>query len=93
VVLQYEGDDCLIWPYANNRYGYGQMVYEGRHREVHRVVCELVNGDPPTPLHVACHYCNNGDLGCVAPTHVRWATRADNMADRKRGRARLTLKG
>ena len=73
VVLTYSGDECLIWPFAQS-HGYGQMNFHGRVVEVHRLVCELVNGDPPTPRHIAMHSCNN-DLACVTPRHIRWGTR------------------
>jgi hypothetical protein len=35
VALTYEGDECLIWPYANVR-GYAQLVVDGR---TQRLVC------------------------------------------------------
>jgi hypothetical protein len=82
VVLPYRGDDCLIWPYARVSGGYGEIRINDRPTYVHRIVCEDVNGSPPTPDHEAAHFCGNGHLGCVTGTHVRWATHAVNEADK-----------
>ena len=81
VVIAYEGDDCLIWPFARTARGYGQ-VRSGNHSQAHRAVCEIVNGPPPSLLHEAAHSCGKGHLGCVNPKHLRWATSAENKADR-----------
>lgn len=76
-VLTYEGDDCLIWPYARTA-GYGVLGNE----RVHRLVCAEENGPPPTPDHHAAHSCGNGHLGCVNRHHLRWATPTENNADK-----------
>lgn len=91
---------CLVWPYARNAKGYGHIKIDGETREVHRVVCERVNGPPPTPDHEARHLCGNGHLGCINPGHVTWGTRLENKADelqhgtrnrgRRNGQAKLT---
>ena len=80
VVLPYKGDDCLIWPYSRSC-GYGYVSTGGGRYRVHRLACEILQGPPPTPDHVAAHSCGNGHLGCVNPNHVRWATNVENMAD------------
>ena len=82
IVLTYEEDVCLKWPYGNSGSGYGQIQHDGKHHYVHRLVCEAVNGPPPTPRHEVAHSCGNGDQGCCAKQHLRWATRAENIADR-----------
>lgn len=81
VVLQYDGDDCLIWPYTRNRWGYGRIQRNGKRSEAHRTVCEEVKGPPTTPKHEAAHSCGNGHLGCVTKGHLSWKTHAENMAD------------
>lgn len=78
--LQYEGSDCLIWPYARDAAGYAQINFEGRVRYVHRDVCIKKNGGPEDGM-VAAHSCGKGHLGCVNPNHVRWATRKENAHD------------
>lgn len=88
VVLTYEGDECLIWPY--NRCGnkgkgkrYGQISRGGKPYLVHRLACEEANGPPPTPKHQAAHSCGNGFGGCVTKKHLSWKTSKENHADRR----------
>lgn len=91
VVLTYEGDECLIWPYIKGRDGYGKIMRGKQQARVHRLVCEEVNGPPPTPAHVAAHSCGKGHLACVAKRHLSWKTIQENKDDelthgtRKRG--------
>lgn len=79
VVVPYDGDDCLIWPFTRLIDGRGQM---GR-KLVHRVLCEAVHGPPPTPVHEAAHSCGNGRGGCVTKRHLSWKTPAENMMDKR----------
>jgi hypothetical protein len=86
VVLTYEGDECLIWPYSVSEYGYG-VIGNGTKshvgsRFVSRLVCEDVNGPPPTPEHEAAHSCGKGHLACVTKGHLSWKTPKENSADR-----------
>ncbi|WP_162225074.1 HNH endonuclease [Erythrobacter sp. SG61-1L] len=81
VLLNYS-NDCIFWPFSKYGRGYGQITFGGRHWSVHRLVCEIKYGPPPTSSHVAAHSCGNGHLGCVNPKHVRWATPSENQADR-----------
>lgn len=81
VVLQYDGDDCLIWPFAKITQGYGEIRVDGIPRHVHRLVCEDVNGPPPTPKHQAAHSCGKGHEGCVTKGHLSWKTRLQNKSD------------
>jgi hypothetical protein len=100
VVVPYNGDDCLQWPYSRNK-GYGQIVVNGASMGVHRYVCTLCHGEPPLPESQAAHSCGNGKLGCVNPKHLRWATIRENQLDRlehgtdirgeKHPRARLSI--
>lgn len=81
VVLPYDGDDCLNWPFARNAQGRAVVHREGQARLVQRLVCEHAHGKPPTPKHEAAHSCGKGHEGCVSKRHLRWATHAENMAD------------
>lgn len=82
VVLSYDGDECLIWPFSNNSNGYGQISKGGRPEIVSRIVCEHVNGQHPPESNHAAHLCGNGRQGCVTPKHLVWKTPLENSADR-----------
>lgn len=82
VVLQYSGDDCLPWPYTRNGHGAATISLDGRNTIVARFVCEARHGKAPSKKHEAAHCCGQGHNGCVAPSHLRWATRAENEADK-----------
>lgn len=80
--VDYQLDFCLVYPYARNPNGYAQLNFEGRKGVwAHRIMCELANGEQPTPEHVASHSCGNGDIGCCNPRHLRWSTPLENRRD------------
>lgn len=83
VVLAYDGDECLAWPYGCDR-GYAQMwnTRTGKTASVSRLVCEEENGPPPTPEYEAAHSCGKGHLACVTKRHLSWKTPFDNSNDR-----------
>lgn len=76
-------DECLIWPGTKNWNGYGTLGVDGELCYAHRVMCKLVNGEPPTPKHVAAHSCHKGHDSCVHPKHVSWKTPRENLLERK----------
>lgn len=82
VVLTYNGEDCLIWPFSKNTAGYGKLGCNGRYLHVHRMTCEAIKGPPPTPEHEAAHSCGKGHLGCTAPGHLDWKTPSQNNMDK-----------
>jgi len=82
VVLAYQGQDCLMWPFTRNDAGYGQSWDGERLRIASRRVCEEVNGPPPSALHEAAHSCGKGHEGCVTPAHLSWKTAVENQADK-----------
>lgn len=82
IVATPQSDDCITWPFDRSPKGYGRHLVSGRRIGAHRVVCEKVNGPPPSKDHVCAHSCGNGHLGCVNPRHLRWATHKENHADR-----------
>lgn len=77
----HQGDACLIWPMCRDDKGYGLVSIDRKSRKASRVMCEMVNGPPPTPAHQAAHECGNGHEGCVHPQHLFWKTPAENQAD------------
>lgn len=82
VVMTNESDECLFWPYSTTVKGYPCFYANGAQRLAHRVLCERVNGPPPTLQHHAAHSCGNGRKGCVNRRHVSWKTAAENAADK-----------
>lgn len=83
--LPLEGEGCVLWPYAKNNHGYGQIntAPRGKKTLAHRISCQRKNGPPPSLRHQAAHSCGMGHMGCVAPWHLSWKTPAENQADRK----------
>lgn len=82
VVRTTVSDECLYWPYATNWKGYGHIWLDGRTQFVHRIVCEELNGPPPTSIHQAAHNCGKGRFGCVNPRHMAWKTPLENTSDK-----------
>lgn len=81
VAMVYDGDECLPWPFGQDGQGRGSICINGKHKKPHRLICERINGDPPTPDHHTAHSCGNGHLGCCTKRHLRWATPAENTMD------------
>lgn len=82
-VLPFSGSECLIWPHARDKQGYGRIKIAGKMTAVHRAACEYRNGAPSSPDLEAAHSCGNGHLGCCNPLHIEWKTRLENQADKR----------
>src|SRR5688500_18875466 len=63
--LDYEGTDCLPWPYTNNGKGAGTIWMDGGNKLVSRIVCAHAHGPAPSPAHEAAHSCGKGHESCV----------------------------
>lgn len=72
------GDDCVLWPYALT-HGYGAAWNGDRVVLTHIFACESMHGPRPGNAQAA-HSC--GMSRCVNPRHLRWASHAENAADR-----------
>ena len=86
IVLTYKGDECLIWPYGRDGDGYARLYDPayGNQKIVARLVCEEIHGPQPLDRPMARHICGMGHKGCVAPSHLVWATAKENSLDRLR---------
>ncbi|WGG61875.1 HNH endonuclease [Brucella intermedia] len=80
--VNYSGEDCLRWPFHYGPTGYGSVSIDGQKEYAHRYMCSIVNGPAPSNIYEAAHSCGNGHLGCLNPTHLRWATRSENIEDK-----------
>ena len=69
--------DCINWPFAKDRDGYGRVGKEPAHR-VMLVLKSKIRDNPRD----AAHSC--GNTSCVNPNHLSWKSRANNNKDKKR---------
>lgn len=76
---------CAIWQgYRHPINGYGRISFRGKGRYTHRLVLADVTGrdiDDISPDEKCLHTCGRGIEGCITPSHLRWGTDADNVAD------------
>ena len=79
-LLRHEGDECVLWPYAANKAGYGLATVRGKQSLASRWICIFTHGPAPFPRAEAAHSCGNPP--CVNPNHLRWTTPKGNQADR-----------
>lgn len=78
--IDYSGEKCLRWPFGGERGGYGIVSFEGRPQRAHHVMMLLRSGGTRPEGREVAHSC--GNKWCVNPSHLRWATRPENLADR-----------
>lgn len=80
--LEYESDECLLWPFGTSDAGYGRLSWEGKVVYAHRLILTLTAGPPPDPEMMACHLavaCHK--TSCCNKRHLRWDYQLGNMSD------------
>lgn len=77
----YNGDDCLVFPFFKSKAGYGRFYLGDKHTYAHRYMCELKNEKTTRARNVCRHLCGNGHKGCVNPLHLKWGTAKENGED------------
>lgn len=78
--------ECISWPFGHT-VGYGHFKYKNILYRVHRLVCEVKNGEPPFDKPNAAHECGNSI--CCNPLHLTWKSQKDNIADKEKHGTKL----
>ena len=77
--------ECLEWPKARTRSGYGVKWHNKKVQYVHRIAYSEAHGIELTTSDVICHKCDNPP--CYNIDHLFLGTHADNHSDAmKKGR-------
>jgi len=72
-------EGCRTWPYPTLN-GYAALRLNGVTVRASILTCEAWHGLAPSVRHQVAHSC--GNASCWAGEHLRWATPAENEADK-----------
>lgn len=78
-ILAAKTDACILWPHGTDGKGYGKIRVGAAVYRTAALACERTHGPRPDGMEAA-HSC--GVSMCVNGAHLRWATPAENQADR-----------
>lgn len=78
-VRKADGDACWEWQGPLDRYGYGNIRYNGRTIGAHRASWEIAHGRRADRKLVICHGCDNPR--CVRASHLTLGTKAQNTRE------------
>lgn len=87
-------DGCINWPFRITADGYGQIRYQGKNTNAHRISLIVNKGEPDNLTDQAAHkplVCHN--RACVNPNHLRWASPKENCLDRKIDKTEADFRG
>lgn len=76
-----EPDDCWNWLEGTWHNGYGRFKWHYQSWRAHRFALVAVGKLPADSQDRVRHICNN--RLCCNPSHLRWGTHTENMADRR----------
>ncbi len=79
LVQKGEPDACWPWLGDTDRNGYGVFLWRGKRAPAHSLALSFTTGEVRLPGLDTCHSCDNPP--CCNPAHLRFDTRAGNMAD------------
>jgi hypothetical protein len=74
-------DNCVIWPGAKDKDGYGFVKIQGVQKRAHRVALEKKLGRGIAAGLQALHTCHNPS--CVNPEHLEEGSNKDNQHQRR----------
>lgn len=80
-MIKVETDECVLWPYALFRAGYGQVRSGKKNWRAHRLALVISSGSDEKDRDAA-HACRS--RSCVNPRHLQWETRSENNLDKRR---------
>lgn len=78
--------DCWPWVGDRDSHGYGVFFWRGRRHGAHEIALSFATGEVRLSHLDTCHSCHRRE--CCNPSHLRFDSRASNVADMVRaGRA------
>lgn len=80
-------NECINWPGARDKKGYGYVSIGGKMKRAHRVALAKKLGRELTRDEQTLHSCHNPS--CVNPTHLRVGTVAENNREARARRSTL----